>query len=148
MHKEHDNGRLKMLFLDDAKEIVVEKSAETATYDDFLECLPENEPRYAVYDFDYEKPGEGQRSKITFYSWYVMIPSIPPLVAVIPSIPYYPSPPRLPLPPSISWLGLLLLGSPILPRSVKRCCTPRAKTRCVKSWLAWQLKSRVPSLVR
>lgn len=65
----HDNERLKMLFLDDAKEIVVEKSAESGNYDDFLECLPENEPRYAVYDFDYEKPGEGQRSKITFYSW-------------------------------------------------------------------------------
>ncbi|CDS05336.1 hypothetical protein LRAMOSA07865 [Lichtheimia ramosa] len=54
---------------DDAKEIVVEKSAEKGDYDDFLGCLPADEPRYAVYDFDYEKPGEGQRSKITFYSW-------------------------------------------------------------------------------
>ncbi|KAI8089676.1 uncharacterized protein BX664DRAFT_333627 [Halteromyces radiatus] len=54
---------------DDLSEIVVENSAETGTYDDFLQKLPADEPRYAVYDFDYEKPGEGQRSKITFYSW-------------------------------------------------------------------------------
>ncbi|CDS11885.1 hypothetical protein LRAMOSA04081 [Lichtheimia ramosa] len=54
---------------DDLKEIVVEKAAETGTYDEFLACLPADEPRYAVYDFDYEKPGEGQRFKITFYSW-------------------------------------------------------------------------------
>lgn len=54
---------------DDLKEIVVEKAAETGNYDEFLACLPADEPRYAVYDFDYEKPGEGQRFKITFYSW-------------------------------------------------------------------------------
>ncbi|KAI7877482.1 hypothetical protein K492DRAFT_165987 [Lichtheimia hyalospora FSU 10163] len=54
---------------DDAKEIQVEKSAEQGDYEAFLENLPADEPRYAVYDFDYEKPGEGQRSKITFYSW-------------------------------------------------------------------------------
>ncbi|KAI9278604.1 actin depolymerizing factor [Phascolomyces articulosus] len=55
---------------DDNKEIVVEKTApETATYDEFLQCLPADEPRYAVYDFDYEKPDAGARNKITFYSW-------------------------------------------------------------------------------
>ncbi|KAL0080182.1 hypothetical protein J3Q64DRAFT_1753084 [Phycomyces blakesleeanus] len=54
---------------DDNKEIIVEKKAETGNYEDFLECLPSDEPRYAVYDFEYEKPGEGQRSKITFYAW-------------------------------------------------------------------------------
>ncbi|KAI8877121.1 hypothetical protein K501DRAFT_45371 [Backusella circina FSU 941] len=54
---------------DNLKEIVVDKSAETGEYDEFLGSLPQDEPRYAVYDFDYEKPGEGKRSKITFYSW-------------------------------------------------------------------------------
>ncbi|KAI9345087.1 hypothetical protein BD770DRAFT_414088 [Pilaira anomala] len=54
---------------DDLKEIVVEKSSETANYDEFLSELPENEPRYAVFDFEYEKPGDGKRNKITFYSW-------------------------------------------------------------------------------
>ncbi|CAO3633492.1 unnamed protein product [Mucor fragilis] len=54
---------------DDNSEIVVEKKADSGDYDDFLAELPENEPRYAVYDFEYEKPGEGKRSKITFYAW-------------------------------------------------------------------------------
>lgn len=57
------------VFLDDYTEIVVEKAVESATYDDFLASLPENEPRYAVYDFDYEKSEGGQRNKIVFYSW-------------------------------------------------------------------------------
>ncbi|CAO3634484.1 unnamed protein product [Cunninghamella echinulata] len=56
--------------IDDNKEIIVEKATESASdYDEFINQLPADEPRYAVYDFDYEKPGEGQRSKITFYSW-------------------------------------------------------------------------------
>lgn len=54
---------------DDNKEIVVENSAESADYSDFLGQLPESEPRYAIYDFEYEKPGEGLRSKIVFYAW-------------------------------------------------------------------------------
>lgn len=58
-----------MIAIDNNAEIVVEKKAESGDYDDFLAQLPENEPRYAVYDFDYEKPGEGKRSKITFYAW-------------------------------------------------------------------------------
>ncbi|PKY29081.1 hypothetical protein RhiirB3_417674 [Rhizophagus irregularis] len=56
--------------LDDSyKSIVLEKAVEEATYDDFVSELTSSGPRYAVYDFDYEKPGEGQRSKIAFYSW-------------------------------------------------------------------------------
>ncbi|KAG0170623.1 cofilin [Apophysomyces sp. BC1034] len=61
---------------DDSKNIVVHSTAESSTYEEFLENLPENEPRYAVYDFDYEKPGEGQRNKITFYCW---IPDVSPV---------------------------------------------------------------------
>ncbi|KAG2231341.1 hypothetical protein BDF21DRAFT_182185 [Thamnidium elegans] len=53
----------------DNKEIVVEKSATDAEYNDFLSQLPDDEPRYAVFDFEYEKTGEGKRNKITFYSW-------------------------------------------------------------------------------
>lgn len=55
--------------LDDLKEVVVEKAAEQGTYDEFLQCLPADEPRYAVFDFEYEKPGEGMRNKITFFAW-------------------------------------------------------------------------------
>lgn len=55
--------------IDNLKEVVVEKTAETSTYPEFLENLPQDEPRYAIYDFEYEKPGDGQRNKITFYAW-------------------------------------------------------------------------------
>ncbi|KAI0826831.1 recombinant Actophorin [Trametes gibbosa] len=51
-------------------EIVVEKKgATTATYDDFIADLPEEDCRWAVYDFDYQTKDGGQRNKITFYSW-------------------------------------------------------------------------------
>ncbi|GAA5810321.1 hypothetical protein MFLAVUS_003742 [Mucor flavus] len=53
----------------DNKEIVVEKSATEAEYNDFLSQLPDDEPRYAVFDFEFEKAGDGKRNKITFYSW-------------------------------------------------------------------------------
>ncbi|GEM11022.1 cofilin [Rhodotorula toruloides] len=53
---------------DDNKEIQVEKSSESASYDDFVGDLPPNSPRYAVYDFEYEK-GEGKRNKLCFYAW-------------------------------------------------------------------------------
>ncbi|CAO3680054.1 unnamed protein product [Umbelopsis ramanniana] len=54
---------------DDNREIIVENAAETGEYDTFVSQLPEDEPRYAIYDFEYEKPGEGLRSKIVFYAW-------------------------------------------------------------------------------
>ena len=54
----------------DNTEIVVEKTAPPdAKYDDFVADLPENECRWAVYDFDFEKDDGGKRTKITFFSW-------------------------------------------------------------------------------
>ncbi|KAG0297275.1 cofilin [Dissophora globulifera] len=53
---------------DDQKHIVVEKQAESGTYDDFLSHLPGSDCRWAVYDFDYSTP-DGERNKIVFYSW-------------------------------------------------------------------------------
>lgn len=53
----------------DNTEIVVAKESESRDYDDFLADLPEAEPRWAVYDFEYEKEGAGKRNKITFFSW-------------------------------------------------------------------------------
>lgn len=57
--------------LNDKKtEIVVEKTSSELDYDSFLENLPENDCRYAIYDFEYELGnGEGKRSKIVFLSW-------------------------------------------------------------------------------
>ncbi|KXN67216.1 hypothetical protein CONCODRAFT_10757 [Conidiobolus coronatus NRRL 28638] len=50
-------------------EVVVDKAAETGTFDDFVGSLQATECRYAVFDFDYEKEGEGKRNKIVFISW-------------------------------------------------------------------------------
>lgn len=55
----------------DNKEIIVAKQSESHNYDEFLADLPEAEPRWAVYDFEYEKEGAGKRNKITFFSWCV-----------------------------------------------------------------------------
>ncbi|KAG0064293.1 cofilin, partial [Podila epicladia] len=54
---------------EDKTSIEVEKTSEaTATYDEFVKELPQNDCRYALYDFDYTLP-EGPRNKIVFYTW-------------------------------------------------------------------------------
>ncbi|KNC29765.1 hypothetical protein FF38_00984, partial [Lucilia cuprina] len=42
---------------DDKTQIIVEQKGRAASYDEFIELLPENECRYACYDFDYTLPG-------------------------------------------------------------------------------------------
>ncbi|CUM48725.1 unnamed protein product [Debaryomyces fabryi] len=55
---------------DQKTEIVVEETSTNTDYDAFLEKLPENECKYAIYDFEYEiGGGEGKRSKIVFFTW-------------------------------------------------------------------------------
>lgn len=54
---------------DDLKSIIVEKTGTDNNYETFLQDLPELECRWAVYDFEYEKEGEGKRSKLIFFSW-------------------------------------------------------------------------------
>lgn len=53
----------------DNTEIVVSKTSESQSYDDFIAELPPAECRYAIYDFEYEKGGEGKRNKICFFTW-------------------------------------------------------------------------------
>ncbi|KAI3934001.1 hypothetical protein MKW92_008165 [Papaver armeniacum] len=49
------------------KEVIVEKTGGPAeSYDDFTASLPENDCRYAVYDFDYVTSENCQKSKIFF----------------------------------------------------------------------------------
>lgn len=62
----------------DMTEIVVEKTVEKSTYDEFAASLPKDECRYCVYDFEYEagNGGEGMRNKILFYVWYVGLPFV------------------------------------------------------------------------
>lgn len=55
---------------DDKTEIVIDKEGRTDKYDEFVDLLPENDCRYAVYDFTFDLPnGEGHRSKIVFITW-------------------------------------------------------------------------------
>ncbi|GAB2294438.1 hypothetical protein Dimus_028646 [Dionaea muscipula] len=52
------------------KEIVVEKTGgPEESYDDFTISLPENDCRYAVYDFDFVTSENCQKSKIFFVAW-------------------------------------------------------------------------------
>lgn len=53
----------------DNTEIVVGKTSESDSYDDFLAELPPAECRYAIYDFEYQKGDEGKRNKICFFTW-------------------------------------------------------------------------------
>lgn len=54
----------------DNTEIIVEKVSSSTDYDDFLADLPENECRWAVYDFEFEKPDGGKRNKLVLLSWF------------------------------------------------------------------------------
>jgi len=49
-------------------EIVVDKESDSLDYDDFVAALPEDQCRYAIYDFQFEVEG-GQRNKLTFFTW-------------------------------------------------------------------------------
>ncbi|KQK12910.1 hypothetical protein BRADI_1g06821v3 [Brachypodium distachyon] len=52
------------------KQVIVEKTgATTESYDDFLASLPENDCRYALYDFDFVTGENVQKSKIFFIAW-------------------------------------------------------------------------------
>ncbi|XP_057855393.1 actin-depolymerizing factor [Cryptomeria japonica] len=52
------------------KQVVVEKTGGPAeSYDDFTAALPDNDCRYAVYDFDFVTNENCQKSKIFFIAW-------------------------------------------------------------------------------
>ncbi|XP_074573630.1 actin-depolymerizing factor 11-like [Curcuma longa] len=52
------------------KQVVVEKTGNaTESYDDFVASLPENDCRYAIYDFDFVTVENCQKSKIFFIAW-------------------------------------------------------------------------------
>ncbi|KAE9612197.1 hypothetical protein Lal_00022290 [Lupinus albus] len=52
------------------REVVVEKTGNPAeSYDDFTASLPENDCRYAVFDFDFVTSENCQKSKIFFIAW-------------------------------------------------------------------------------
>ncbi|KQK12439.1 actin-depolymerizing factor 4 [Brachypodium distachyon] len=56
--------------LENQKEIVVENIGErTATYEDFVSKLPENDCRFAVYDFDFFTAEDVPKSRIFYIFW-------------------------------------------------------------------------------
>ncbi|OMO62294.1 Actin-binding, cofilin/tropomyosin type [Corchorus olitorius] len=55
------------LFDEKKKEVVVEKTGGPAeSYDDLTASLPDNDCRYAVYDFDFVTSENCQKTKIFF----------------------------------------------------------------------------------
>ena len=52
------------------REVVVDKIGSPAeSYEDFTAALPDNDCRYAVYDFDFVTSDNCQKSKIFFIAW-------------------------------------------------------------------------------
>ena len=81
----HDDCKLKFLELkakrtfryiifkieEKQKEVIVEKVGEpTENHDDFAASLPDNECRYAVFDYDFVTAENCQKSRIFFIAWY------------------------------------------------------------------------------
>lgn len=59
-----------IVFKIEEKQVIVEKLGEPAeTYDDFTALLPEDECRYAIYDFDYFTEENVPKSRIFFIAW-------------------------------------------------------------------------------
>ncbi|KAB8264378.1 cofilin [Aspergillus pseudonomiae] len=51
------------------KEIVVLKTSSASDYDEFMADLPDDECRWAVYDFAYKRSDGSERNKLVFISW-------------------------------------------------------------------------------
>nr|XP_043618912.1 actin-depolymerizing factor-like [Erigeron canadensis]XP_043618913.1 actin-depolymerizing factor-like [Erigeron canadensis] len=55
---------------DNKNEVVVDKTGSPSeSYEDFISELPENDCRYAVFDFDFVTSDNCQKSKIFFIAW-------------------------------------------------------------------------------
>lgn len=80
----HDDCKLKFLELktkrtyrfivykieEKQKQVTVEKVGEPGqSYEDFTACLPADECRYAVYDFEFLTEGNVPKSRIFFIAW-------------------------------------------------------------------------------
>lgn len=56
--------------IENSKEILIEsEGGKEATYEDFKKAMPENEPRYAVVDVEYNTDDGRPQSKIAFILW-------------------------------------------------------------------------------
>ncbi|XP_037444154.1 actin-depolymerizing factor 4-like, partial [Triticum dicoccoides] len=56
--------------LENQKEVIVDQTGEReATYEDFTKTLPENDCRFAVFDFDFTTPEDVPKSRIFYIFW-------------------------------------------------------------------------------
>ena len=59
-----------------AQKVVIEKLGGPAeAYDAFTGSLPENDCRYAIYDYEFVTSDNCQKSKIFFFAWCIQKPS-------------------------------------------------------------------------
>lgn len=67
----HKYTYIQMKITDDFKEIEVEKTVESGSgsYEDFVQQLPRDDCRYAVYDFHFDTGKAGQREQLIFVVW-------------------------------------------------------------------------------
>jgi len=67
----HKYTYIQMRITADLKEIEVEKTVTTGseTYDQFVQQLPADDCRYAVYDFHFDTGKAGQREQLIFVVW-------------------------------------------------------------------------------
>ncbi|KAG2078625.1 hypothetical protein BDR04DRAFT_1087092 [Suillus decipiens] len=54
---------------DNRTQIVVDKTSENPDYEEFLNNLPSDGCKWAVYDFHYELEDGSKRNKLCFFSW-------------------------------------------------------------------------------
>lgn len=56
--------------IENKKEIVIEKEgAKEETYDDFVNAIPKDEPRYCIVDFAYQTEDGRPQEKLVFIFW-------------------------------------------------------------------------------
>lgn len=67
----HKYTFVQMKITDDLKEIEVEKTVNTGgcSYEEFVQQLPANDCRYAIYDLHFDTGKAGQREQLIFIVW-------------------------------------------------------------------------------
>jgi cofilin len=67
----HQHQYIQMKLTQDNKEIEIEKTvpSNACSYEDFVKQLPDNDCRYAIYDFHFDTVNSGQRQQLIFIVW-------------------------------------------------------------------------------
>lgn len=67
----HKYQYMQMKLTQDNKEIEIEKTVpiNACSYEDFVKQLPDDDCRYAIYDFHFDTGNSGQRQQLIFVVW-------------------------------------------------------------------------------